>query len=171
MLLVSHSRDEVARLADHMALMEAGRITASGPVSELFSRLDLALAHQPDAETVIEAAIAGRDEDWNLTLLDFSGGRFVVAGPPLPPGSTARLRIRARDVSLTLSRQRQTSILNIFPATVEALTNEGDAQVTVRLRVGSAPLLSRITRKSATQLGLEPGREVFAQVKSVALLV
>ncbi len=170
-LLVSHSRDEVARLADHLVLMDEGRVTAAGPVNALFSRLDLALAHQPDAESVIEATVAGHDPDWNLSLLDFPGGRFAVASPPLPKGGAVRLQIRARDVSLTLARQRQTSILNIFPATVEALAEEGAAQVTVKLRVGSTPLLSRVTRKSVAQLGLEPGVSVFAQVKSVALLV
>ncbi len=170
-LYVSHSCDEVARLADHMVLLANGRVKATGTVSELFSRLDLALAHEPDTQTVIEAVVAAHDETDHLTWLDFPGGRFAVAGRPLPVGSHARLQVLARDVSLTLERQQMTSILNIFPATVEELADEGAAQVTVRLRVGSATLLSRITRKSCRNLGLKPGVAVYAQVKSVALLV
>jgi molybdate transport system ATP-binding protein len=80
------------------------------------------------------------------------------------------LRLAARDVSLTLERQSHTSILNIFSATVDELIAEGSAQVTVRLLAGDVPLLSRITRKSATELGLRPGLSVYAQVKSVAVL-
>jgi len=171
MLYVSHSRDEVARLADHLILMGDGRVQHSGPVAELFARLDLALAQEPDAETVIEAEIAGYDPEYQLNWLDFPGGRFIVAGKPLPKGRRVRLQVMARDISLTLEHQRMTSILNIFPATVEQIAATGVAQVNVRLRVGSSPLLARVTRKSADALGLQSGKSVYAQVKSVALLV
>jgi molybdate transport system ATP-binding protein len=170
MLYVSHSRNEVARLADHLVLMEAGRVQAVGAVGELFSRLDLPLAHGPDTETLIKAVVAGHDEAFALTYLDFPGGRFAVAQSRLPLGSDARLQILARDVSLTLERPSRTSILNIFPATVDEMSSEGIAQTTVRIRIGDVPMLSRITRKSAAELELEPGKPVFAQVKSVALL-
>ncbi len=80
------------------------------------------------------------------------------------------MRIAARDVSLTLEPQAGTSILNILPARIDALAPEGPAQDTVRLSVGETPLLARVTRKSVSALGLEPGRTVYAQVKSIALL-
>lgn len=170
LLYVSHSRDEVARLADHLVLMEAGRVQAVGAVGELFSRLDLPLAHGPDTETLIKAVVAGHDETYALTYLDFPGGRFSVARSRLPLGSDARLQILARDVSLTLERPTRTSILNIFPATVDEMNSEGIAQTTVRIKIGTVPMLSRITRKSAAELELKPGKPVYAQVKSVALL-
>ena len=88
----------------------------------------------------------------------------------LPIGSMVRLRVTARDVSLTLEHQQDTSILNIFPATVEELVPEGKAQVMVRLKVGDVSMLARVTRKSATLLDLRPGKGVYAQAKSVALL-
>jgi len=171
MLYVSHSRNEVARLAEHMIVMNAGRVQASGPVTELFARLDLALAHDPDAETVIEATVMGHEPAYHINWLAFSGGRFAVAGEAIPAGRLVRLQILARDVSLTLAHQQDTSILNIFPATVEELDAHGIAQVNVRLKVGQTSLLSRITRKSVEALGLRPGASVYAQVKSVAVLV
>jgi molybdate transport system ATP-binding protein len=169
-LYVSHSRQEVARLADHMVLLTAGRVRAIGLVAELFTRLDLPLAHAPDSETVIEAVVSERDDTYGINYLEFSGGRFAVAGKPLPAGETVRLQIMARDVSLTLEPQHNTSILNIFPAVVAEIVDEETAQVTVQLQVGSASLLSRITRKSVVSLELKPGTLVYAQVKSVALL-
>ena len=81
-----------------------------------------------------------------------------------------RLRVAAKDVSLTLERQSGTSILNIFPATVGELMPVGSAQVMVRLMTGDVPMLARITRKSAAVLDLKPGAPVYAQAKSVALL-
>lgn len=169
-LYVSHSRDEVARLADHLVLLEAGRVQATGRVSELFSRLDLPLARGPDTESVIEAVIAGHDDRFELTFLDFPGGRFTVPRDHRPTGVPVRLQVKANDVSITLEHQEKTSILNIFPAVVDELADEGGSRVTVRLLVGGVPILSRVTRKSATELGLRPGTAVYAQVKGVAVL-
>lgn len=169
-IYVSHSHDEVARLADHLVLLEAGRVVATGDIHTVFTRLDLPPAHDNDAAAIIEAVVAGHDEHYHLTRLDFAGGQITVTHKALPVGSIARLRLAARDVSLTLAHQSSTSILNIFPAVVDAITGEGQAQVTVRLLAEGVPVLSRITRKSAVELGLEVGKPVYAQVKSVALL-
>ncbi len=170
-LYVSHSRDEVARLADYLLLLEEGRLRAAGPVDQLFARLDLPLAHQPDAETIIQGRVAGHDPEYELSWLDFSGGRFLLARNHLPEGSPVRLQVKANDVSITLARQQDTSILNIFPAVVEALAEDDKAKVMVRLMLGKQPLLCRVTRKSAADLELVPGKKVFVQVKSVALLL
>jgi molybdate transport system ATP-binding protein len=169
-LYVSHSRDEVARLADHLVLIEEGHARASGPIGELLTRLDLPLSRGGGAEALIEARVAGHDRDYGLTWLDFPGGRFSVVHSALEMGSPVRLRLLARDVSLTLEPQAGTSILNIFPATVEDLASDGDARVTVRLLAGGVPLLAQVTRKSADLLRLAPGKQVYAQAKSVAVL-
>ncbi len=167
---VSHSRDETARLADYLVLMDRGKVTATGALEELWTRLDIARGHGGAASTVIRATAAGHDTQWDLTRLDFAGGSFWVSRTGLQPGAQARLRIMARDVSITLERQRDTSILNIFPATVREMTQLSPAQLLVRLEVNGAPLLAGITRKSAAALGLVPGLRVYAQVKTVALL-
>ena len=169
-IYVSHSPDEVARLADYLVLLDNGRVIASGETAEMLTRLDLPLARGENAEALIEAAVAGHDDEYGLTYLDFSGGRFTVSRKDFPVGRPVRLRVVARDVSLTLEHQKGTSILNIFPAIVDDITAVGEAQVIIRLLAGDVPLLSRITRKSASLLGLEAGKMIYAQAKSVALL-
>jgi molybdate transport system ATP-binding protein len=169
-LYVSHSPDEVARLADQLALMELGHIRASGPIAEMLTRSDLPLAHGSEAESIIEAKVVGHDEAYHLTYLEFAAGQFTVPHKDLAEGQAVRLRVLARDVSLTLAQQTNTSILNIFPARVEELIEENPAQMTVRLDAAGISILSRITRKSAQALELAPGKQVYAQVKTVALL-
>ncbi|MCB1865541.1 MAG: molybdenum ABC transporter ATP-binding protein [Chromatiales bacterium] len=169
-IYVSHAPDEVARLADHLVLMETGRVRASGALRELRTRLDLARDLGAEADTVIEAQVTAHDERFHLTLLDFAGGRFSIARNELPVGQRARLRVLARDVSLTLEHQTGTSILNIFPATVSELADDGPAQLLVRLDLCGSPLLARITRKSAHALSLREGARVYAQVKTAALV-
>lgn len=171
-LYVSHSPDEVARLADHMVLMDQGNVLATGPLAEVMTRLDLPLARDEAAESVITCVVASHSERYHLTYLDFVGGRFAVARLPLLPGERARVRIHARDVSIALEEHRDSSILNIVEGQILALAPLDAWQMVVRLGLGpeaDVPLIARITRRSAEQLGLAPGKPVFAQVKSVGL--
>lgn len=167
---VSHLPDEVGRLADHLVLMDSGRVIASGAVNEIFTRLDLPLSHDQCATSVIDARMAGHEPQDHLSRVEFPGGEFLVPLHDRPAGSPVRLSVAARDVSLTLERQSGTSILNIIKTVVEEITTEGEARSLVRLRAGDTPLLAGITSRSARELGLTPGKAVYAQVKSVALL-
>jgi molybdate transport system ATP-binding protein len=169
-LYVSHSPDEVARLADHLVLLEQGRVVASGELHEMLARLDLSLSHGEQAGVVVDTVVGGHDEPYHLSWLDFPGGRFAVPRVACPPGQPKRLRVHARDVSLSLERHSGTSILNIFPVTVTAIAEDSPAKLLVRLDAAGTPLLAGITKKSGALLGLEPGMSLYAQVKSVALL-
>ena len=169
-LYVTHSQDEMSRLADHLLLIEDGNIIGSGPVNDMLTRFDMPLSHGGDAVSIIEAEVLKRDSEFNLMHLDFLGGQFIVPDNSFPVQTKVRIRVVARDVSLTKSKQVDTSILNIFPAMVQEIVNEGEAQVMVRLQIKDTILLACITRKSSYKLRLEKGSEVFVQVKSVAIL-
>ena len=170
-LYVSHALDEVARLASHLVLLDAGRVQSSGPTSDLLTRLDLSLAHGDTAGAVIEGTVQGHDATYHLTQVQFAGGSLQLASPVARPiGQLLRLRVQARDVSLTLQPQRDTSILNILPATVLELGDDGPGQTMVTLDVGGARLLARLTRRSVDALALAPGKAVHVQIKGVAIL-
>ncbi len=171
MLYVSHSPDEVARLADHLVLLARGQVLASGPLKETLARLDLPLARGDEAGVVVEGTVAAQDGEYGLVRIDFPGGCVHVAHEGVRLGRRLRFQVRARDVSLTLSRAADTSILNVLAATVVA-ESEADtpAHVLLRLDAGGTPLLARITRRSRDQLGIRAGSQVWAQIKAVALL-
>jgi molybdate transport system ATP-binding protein len=170
-LYVSHAMDEVARLADYLVLLEKGRVIASGALNETLSRLDLPTAHFDDAGAVIEATVAQHDEKYHLTRLDFSGGCLWVGQVKQAPGSKVRARVLARDVSIATQQPHGSSITNILHARIAEIRDEGPDKVVVRMAVSeSHVLLSRITRRSRDLLGLAAGMDVYAQVKSVALM-
>ncbi|MDD5058794.1 MAG: molybdenum ABC transporter ATP-binding protein [Sideroxydans sp.] len=170
-LYVSHALDEVARLADHLVLLEKGRVIASGALHETLARLDLPLAHFDDAGAVLEASVAQQDETYHLTRLDFPGGQLWVGKVEQPFGTRVRARVLARDVSIATQPPQGSSINNILNARIAEIRDEGPHKVMLRLQVGDAhTLLSRITRRSRDQLGLTEGMFVCAQVKSVALM-
>jgi molybdate transport system ATP-binding protein len=169
-LYVSHAPDEVARLADHLVLLDAGKVLATGPTRELMTRLDLPLAHGDAAAAIIDAVVTRLEPDYHLSHAEFAGGQVSVLNPNLKISQRVRLRVQARDVSLTLQRQQGTSVLNIFAATVSSISADSPGQVMVALNVGGCTLLARITQKSLDALQLQPGSPVFAQVKGVAVL-
>jgi molybdate transport system ATP-binding protein len=169
-LYVSHAPDEVARLAHYLVLLDAGRVTAAGLTRELMTRLDLPLAHGDSAAALIEATVTQLEPAYHLSYADFSGGRISLMNQSVQLGQRVRVRIQARDVSLTLHRQEGTSVLNIFPVTLTSLSPDSPGQVMASLDAGGSTLLARITQKSAEALQLQPGRQVYAQVKGVAVL-
>jgi molybdate transport system ATP-binding protein len=174
MVYVSHSADEVARLAQHLVLLRAGRVVATGATQALMARLDLQdlfTAQGDAAASVVSAVVERHDAADCLATARFPGGQlhFVSAQAPAP-GQAVRLRVQARDVSLALTFQSGTSILNAVSAHVTALREDGPGQVLVALDAAGTPLLARVTQRSAQALALAPGLPVFAQIKSVALL-
>ena len=169
-IYVSHAPDEVARLADHMVLLDAGSVIASGLTRELMTRLDLPLAHGDAAAAIIDAVVTQVEPRYHLSHAEFAGGQISLLNPNLKIGQQVRVRVQARDVSLTLARQQGTSVLNIFAATVTVISGDSPGQVMVALSAGGATLLARISQKSRDTLDLQPGSPVFAQVKGVAVL-
>ena len=169
-IYVSHALDEVARLADHLVLMEHGRVLASGDIQTMLTKLDLSLAQDPSAESLINAVVSGHDDEFELTYLDSALGRFSVLRKTLAIGENVRVLIAARDVSITLERQTDTSILNIFRAQIDQIEDAGAAQVNVRLTSNEVPVLARLTKKSAALMKLKIGDSVYLQAKSVAIL-
>ena len=171
MLYVSHAPDEVAHLADHLVVLEQGRVLASGPLGETLARLDLPIRLGEDAGVVLEGEVAERDAHWHLARIAFPGGHLWVRDGGVPVGQRVRVRILARDISLALETHDDSSILNVLSATVEQIAADTHpALALVRLNVGGVPLVARITHRSAANLSLRPGLNVWAQIKAVALV-
>lgn len=171
MIYVSHAPAEIAQLADHLVLIEQGRVVASGALNDILTRTDLSPAHQDEASAVIAGNVIGHDHEFLLTQIAVPGGQMTVAHRALPVGHRVRVRILARDVSIALEKPQHTSITNVLPARIVSLSSAGNSpQALLRLDLGGAIILARITRRSVALLDLKPDLIVYAQVKSVALM-
>ncbi len=167
---VSHAAAEVARLATTIVLIAEGSVRAVGPVAEVMGRAGLyPLAGGFEAGAVLAVTVAAHDTRWGLTELVGGFGRLTVRRLDLPVGAPLRVRIRARDVILALTRPGGISALNVLAGEVEALVPVAEGALEVQLRLGPERLLARVTRRSGEALGLEPGRQVFALIKTVAI--
>ncbi len=172
---VSHSCEEVAMLADHLIALERGRVSGSGPLSEMLSRLDLPVRVEEDVGAVLDATVAIVDSLWHLARLDFAGGSLWTPDRDLTVGRKVRVRILARDVSLACVHPERSSIQNVMQGRVDAIANdEHPGLMLVRVRVGheagDSTLVARLTKRAAAALELTLGQELWVQVKSVALM-
>ncbi len=166
---VSHNIDEICHLCDHLLVMDAGRVVASGELQSVLVDIDVPVLAGDEAGSVIDGVVADYDDADDLSILRYSGGELLVPGKVAARGSHLRLRIRASDVSLCLEPPDRTTILNIVPVTIDALHEDDGPSVLVRLVTGNDRIVARVTRRSCRQLGLQEGRSVYAQIKSVAV--
>jgi molybdate transport system ATP-binding protein len=171
MLYVTHSGDEVARLADHLVLLEDGQVRAAGPLAATLSRIDLPAIPGEEPGALLHGHVVQRDAAWHLVQVGFEGGSLWLPDGGHPLGTAVRVRVLARDVSVTTEAPHATSIQNVLPCTVRAVAPGGHAsQSMVQLACGESLLLARITARAVDALALRPGRDVWAQVKSAALV-
>lgn len=169
-LYVTHSLQEVNQLADHLLVMAAGKALACGPLAETLTRLDGPMALDRQAASVWQGKLISHEAEYHLSHAEFAGGSLSLPYMDMSVGSPVRIRIYARDVSITLQPPEASSILNILPARVLALSEMGQGQTVVQLAVGDEVLLAHITQKSAMLLGVQPGMAVYVQIKGTSIV-
>ena len=171
-LYVTHALDETLQLADSMVLLEAGKVVAHGPVSDVVARADLPLARRDDAGALLICHVEEHRAGRGLTRLKAGGASFWVPLLDLPVGAECRIRIPAREVILAGRPPEAISLHNIVPGTVRGFV-EGPVRGSIVVEIGllSGALLSRVTPDAVDQLGLTPGSPVLALIKSTSIEV
>jgi molybdate transport system ATP-binding protein len=169
MVLVSHSVPEIARLATSIVVLNNGQVTAFGPASDILKHAKL-FPHTGPAETgaLVEARVLRHEEAYGLTVLQAAAGTLTVSRLDLPVGASVRVRLRARDIILSLNPPESLSALNVLPGIISAIEESFGASVDVTLDCGGNSLVASVTRKSVERLGLKVGLPVHALIKSIA---
>ena len=171
MLYVTHSAEEVTRLADHLVVLDQGHVKAQGSVSAVLTQVVNPVVVGEDAGALIAGCIGAVDAQWHLSRVDFDGGCIWMRDAGLPVGKAVRIRILARDVSLAISEPTNTSIQNQLRGSIQSITPDAHpSQVMVVLKCGVDEVLARVTKRAVDELSLQVGQSVWAQVKSVALV-
>ncbi|WP_231717680.1 molybdenum ABC transporter ATP-binding protein [Limnohabitans sp. 103DPR2] len=171
MLYVTHSTEEVTRLADHLVVLDQGQVKAQGPVGSVLTQVVNPVVVGEDAGALIEGCIGAVDTQWHLSRVDFEGGCVWMRDAGLPVGKAVRIRILARDVSLATTEPQNTSIQNQLRGHIQSITPDvHPSQVMVVLKCGAEEVLARVTKRAVDELSLQVGQPVWAQVKSVALV-
>ena len=173
-LYVTHSMDELLRLADSAVLIEAGSVLEAGPIAEISARPDLPLARRDDAGAVLLCHIAGHDAARQLTRLDWGPATLWIPQSDLPDGREVRVRVPAREVILARTEVDLfgdvLSLHNVLPGTVRAIAADPDHRAAlVEVAIGGGSILSRVTPDAIARLALAPGAQVSALIKSMSI--
>jgi len=169
-IYVSHSLDEVSRLAQKIVILNQGRVAASGTIFDVLTDLRLPDFTGPSPYgAVIETTVARHIASSGLTVLAFAGGELLVPRMEHAIGARLRTHIRAEDVMIAREEPRAISANNVLPAIIGDLRESTPEHVDLRLLCGATPLIARITRASSRRLELDKGLPVFAIVKSVTV--
>ncbi len=171
MVYVTHSYEEITYLADYLFVLDEGKIKSKGSLLELSSTLELNSAEGESAAAVIQCTVAKHDLAYHLSELDFEGATIFVNAENYRVDESLRVRIPARDVSIATTQPDNSSILNVLEVEVVSFEENPGPSVLVRLRRNKQFILARITKKSLSILNLQPGQKVYAQIKSVALIM
>ena len=154
-----------------LVVLDAGKVKASGPVSEVLAATDATAVLGDDTGALLNATVAERDTRWHMARLAFNGGSLWLRDTGLALGRTVRVRVLARDVSVATQEPQQTSIQNLLPCVVQAIVADTHpSQALVRMACGDSVVLARITARAVNALQLKPGMAVWAQVKAAALV-
>lgn len=168
---VSHSADEIARLADSVVVLDQGRTVIAGPLCETLSQINTPIALGEDIGVVVDGVITDKDTQWSLCRITLGDASLWVKDAGLALETAIRLRILAKDVSITLSEQKDSSILNRIPMTITDVQDDSDAATAlIRLSTRNTSLIARITKKSLFDLKIDKGANVWAQIKAAAIV-
>ncbi|PKR89449.1 molybdenum ABC transporter ATP-binding protein [Pleomorphomonas diazotrophica] len=163
---VSHAVEEVARLAGKIVVLEAGRVARQGSPADVFR----IAADRFAIMSVVEGRLGAPDDAFHLTPIETPAGIVWLNGLVRPLGRAVRVLVHATDVALATRRPEGVTIRTVLAGTVADIPDGSGPSVTVDVALqGGTRLAASVTRAAVAELGLEPGRQVFALVKSVAL--
>ena len=170
MIYVSHSVDEITRLADYLVVMDDGQISASGAIEEVLAGLDIrGSGDHLEAGSLVHGICSAYDEQTGLAQIAVESQQISLPVSMMTKGTAVRLRIRPNDVALALVKPRDTSIQNMLECEISSIERLGPSHVDVGLMLGSQKIRSRITWKAATDLSLAKGQKCIALLKALAL--
>jgi molybdate transport system ATP-binding protein len=170
MLYVSHQFEEVLRLATHVVVLEAGRVTAAGPLGQV--ALEPALgraAGEAAVGAVLDSRVTAVDPASGLARVPAGAGELRIAADGLGAGTTVRLQLLARDVIVATRPPEGLSVRNVLAGKVVSVSAASAHSDLVAVDIGGATVVARITRAATQELALEPGRPVWALVKAVSM--
>ena len=169
-LYVTHSLDEILQLADKVLILDKGKVLALGDVEQVWaSSVMRPWLPREEQSSVLNVKVLEHHPHYAMTALALGDEKIWINKVEAAVGTAMRIRVQAADVSLVLHPQaNNSSIRNILPAQVRELL-ESEAAIDVKLSVGGHVLWAKITPWGRDELAIQPGKHLFAQIKSISL--
>lgn len=175
-LYVTHSVNEILRLADHLVIIEQGKVCSAGTTEAVWASHHMYPWQSfSDQSSLFAARISAQNREFALTQVELAPEVTIwVQQTEGDAGTPVRLQIRSNDVSVSREKATRTSIRNILSAEIEAIEmqNAGEQRKSAGLKLKLADgcyLWATITEWALKDLALQTGDKVYAQIKAVSV--
>jgi molybdate transport system ATP-binding protein len=169
MVYVSHQFEEVLQLATHVVLMEAGCVVAQGTLSEVSLCPELRAIVGPDSVgSVLDGVVTRADPTRAMADLQLGNSILQISLRDVAIGSPVRVHLLARDIILATEKPHALSIRNTLQGVISEMSPNEDEAVLVKVDIGGATVLARVTNDAAAALNLSPGTPVWVLVKAIS---
>ncbi|PJG81979.1 molybdenum ABC transporter ATP-binding protein ModC [Caviibacterium pharyngocola] len=169
-LYVTHSLDELLRLAERVVLLDEGKVKAYDVLENVWqSPLFSAWKTNNERSALLSLPVQSHHSAYNMSALDINGQTLWVGERLAAVGKKVRVCIMASDVSLALRLPEKSSIRNILTGKITALFPQPN-QMRVEIAIGEQKIWSDVSLWSADELNLSVGQAVYAQIKAVSVV-
>lgn len=175
-LYVTHSTEEMTRLADRLVVLSQGRVLAQGALRDVLADPRVSVPAGDGRGVVLEGEVRSISDAWHTASVAAGDWVFEVPAGALRPGGRVRLRVLARDVSLVLEKPERTSIRNVLRVRIAEFVpaerpDDPYLHVVLEEETGGRRMLARLLAHSVEELGLARGMTLWAQVKSAGVVL
>ena len=168
-IYVSHDLSEVLQLGDYMLMMDRGKVIDHGNLVDLCVTQPL-LTQSEGASFILQGSVMSTDGQHCISIVQCKDHPLIISGKLLTAGQQVRILVHAKDVSISLSHARDSSILNIIPAKIHKVHAPNNGKQLVECLTGTTHMLAMLSIRSVENLKLVPGVSVFVQIKATAIV-
>lgn len=165
-IMATHDMSQGQRLADRISVLVNGEILQTGDPRDVFaSPKNREIAEFVGMENIIDGVVVSNDGE--MTTIDING-TIIEAVTDYTAGEEVSVCIRPEDVTLALSKMTS-SARNSLAGEITWVVSTGPLS-RVEIDCGF-PLIVLVTKRSAEELGLKKGRQIYANFKVVSIHV
>jgi molybdate transport system ATP-binding protein len=117
---------------------------------------------------VLDGIVSGVDAAYGMADLQVGRGALNVSVRGVAIGDRVRVQLLARDIILATQAPKGLSVRNELQGRITELSSDEEDAVLVKVDVGGATVLARVTRAAVATLGLRPGLEIWVLVKAMS---
>ena len=169
-LYVTHSLDELLRLAERVVLLTNGKVEAYDVLESIWdSPLFLPWKQENEQSAVLSLPVFMHNPSYKMTALSIGDQNIWINQVEAQINEKVRICIHSSDVSISLNKVEQSSIRNILYGRVIKIL-ELENRVDLKLDIGGKHLWASISKWSFHDLALQVGQLVYAQIKAISVM-
>ena len=165
-IMATHDMSQGQRLADRISVLVNGEILQTGDPRDVFtSPRNREVAEFVGVENILDGVVASNEGE--MATIDVNG-KIIEAVTDFAAGEEVSVCMRPEDVTVALSKISSSARNSLVGEITWAVSTGPLCRVEIDC---GFPLVALVTKRSAEELGMKKGRQVYATFKAVSIHV